>query len=107
MPNLTPWQPGQSGNPAGRPKNSLLDDILRERLAKDGCTAAYRIADQLLQDAELGDLNSIKLIANRTQPRHASASELRELINRLTNLEIEMMEVLRRSKQMLERNQQK
>ncbi len=29
------WQPGQSGNPAGRPKNPSLETILRKHLGED------------------------------------------------------------------------
>jgi len=30
--NLRPWQPGQSGNPSGRPKKTLLSDMTAELL---------------------------------------------------------------------------
>lgn len=62
--NLAPaWQPGQSGNPAGRPKSSheaqvklrdlALEDVdalyasLRAKALTDGDTAAIRLALQL------------------------------------------------------------
>ena len=38
-PNLTPWQPGQSGNPAGRkPGSKNMSTIVRELLDQDADT---------------------------------------------------------------------
>lgn len=62
--NLIPFQPGQSGNPNGRPigiKNRST--ILREILAladKDGKTNEYKVIEALCTKAQDGDVPAIK-----------------------------------------------
>lgn len=57
----TMWEPGQSGNPAGRPKKGMaLTDILAEKVDKEA------IAERLIELAmERGDITALKYIYDR------------------------------------------
>ena len=55
------WQPGQSGNPNGRPKNSVTT-LLKNT---DGKTTR-KIAKQLTDQAVDGDLKAIDMFIDRT-----------------------------------------
>lgn len=58
------FQPGQSGNPKGRPKSNLTASDLRKRLAKD----ADAIIDTVVQAALAGDVQAAKLVLERLIP---------------------------------------
>ena len=80
--NLKPFQPGQSGNPAGRPKSITLSETLRRELAKE-CpeeadqTYAERIAAVLCKSAAEGNVRAAQEIADRTEgkPRQSVSSQ--------------------------------
>ena len=55
------WQPGQSGNPNGRPKNSETT-LLKNKSHKD----KREIADKLTNLAKDGDLKAIDMFIDRT-----------------------------------------
>lgn len=74
--NLTPWKPGQSGNPRGRPKKRLIDEALEDLLANNDAEAARDVAAALLKRARNGDLRAIQLIAERTQGKPMRAVEI-------------------------------
>lgn len=57
---MPPWQPGQSGNPAGRPKGS------RARLAEDFCQA-------LLDDFADGGAEAIRLMRSEKPNEYVRA----------------------------------
>lgn len=64
----TPFQPGQSGNPSGRPKKlkaleEMLENILGED--KDGVTAAEAILMKLRQKAASGDIKAAEVLLDR------------------------------------------
>lgn len=65
--NLKPFKPGQSGNPGGRPKKKLIDEVLAELLGAKNSADAKRIAKALIRNAASGDSKAAKLIAERTQ----------------------------------------
>lgn len=84
--NLRPWKKGQSGNPLGRPKKTLIADALRAKLAEidpndpDGRTNAEIIADRMIARAKQKDRGQQDAaeIADRTEgkPRQqVSASD--------------------------------
>lgn len=67
------FKPGQSGNPAGRPKSAILSDAYRRKLAEvdesdpDKRTYAEVIADQMILKAKEGDVSAIREIADRVE----------------------------------------
>ncbi len=68
------WQPGQSGNPKGRPKGVTLSDALRKMLAeqapgKTEQTYAEVIARALCKQAVKGNVLAAKEVADRVEGR--------------------------------------
>jgi hypothetical protein len=64
----TRFQPGQSGNPAGRPKGQSLTARLRRYLdapGKDGRPRADRLAETLAELALSGDIRAIRMVLDR------------------------------------------
>jgi len=67
--NITPWEPGQSGNPVGRPKKEFsLTAGMKEYLAeKDPEKKKQRkdiLIEKTFQMAQKGDIAAIKLLWN-------------------------------------------
>jgi hypothetical protein len=62
-----PFQPGQSGNPNGRPKTKPFKDALQKAIesAGDDNSALKLVAAALLAKAQEGDVPAIKEIADR------------------------------------------
>jgi hypothetical protein len=81
------FKPGQSGNPAGRPKSITLSEALRLELAKahpqgDGeQTYAEAIAAILCQTAAQGNILAAKEIADRTEGRPKQAVDIEMNVN--------------------------
>jgi hypothetical protein len=69
--HLSPWKPGQSGNPAGRPKGRTVGAVLRDRLAAipddDERPLADRVTDVIVREALAGDIRFVELLLNRTE----------------------------------------
>ena len=97
--NLRPWQPGQSGNPAGSSTTSrykqeieaLLADALLDEV--DGKTRAAAIIDQVVSQAEEGQPWACKLLLDRILPatqKHEvtapDASSVEELLEQLERI---------------------
>jgi hypothetical protein len=71
------FQPGRSGNPAGRPKGQSLTTLLRAAIQAevDGRTVAERIAEVMVNRAMDGDIRFIKEVLDRVDgkaPQHAA-----------------------------------
>jgi hypothetical protein len=70
---LKPFQKGQSGNPAGRPKSAILSNAIRKKLNEidetdpERRTFAEVLAEQLVMKAKTGDVQALKEIADRTE----------------------------------------
>jgi len=66
------WKPGQSGNPAGRPKARLLSEHLRDRLkeqfpGRSEATYGRMVAEALVDRAINGDVMAIREVFDRTE----------------------------------------
>lgn len=75
------FKPGQSGNPAGRPKSVTLSEAIRLELAKadpgnPDATRAEKIAEVLVTAATAGDIQAAKEIADRTEGRPRQAVDV-------------------------------
>lgn len=73
---LTPWKPGQSGNPSGRPKKLLSDRLLRRML--DDPEVVEQIVDAQLRYAAAGNFQHTREIYDRTEGAPMKAQEDRE-----------------------------
>ena len=94
------WQPGQSGNPGGRPKRTPLADACRDVLALpvpgdvDGRTYAQKIAATLAEKAAEGDIRAAQELADRAEGRARQSIEieqtrLKEAFDRMSREELE------------------
>ena len=75
------WQPGQSGNPNGRPRKGLaLTDVLREHMELsdegDSVPRKVRLAERLYELAMAGNVSAIEYIANRLDGKPTQAIAL-------------------------------
>lgn len=77
------WKPGQSGNPAGRPRDTItphLREIAREQApGKDGRTYGRMVAEMLFAEALAGGKNSVqatKEILDRLEGRPRQAVDV-------------------------------
>lgn len=70
-----PFQPGQSGNPNGRPKSRPFKDALEKALkaAGDDKSAIELVAAALVEKARSGDVPAIKELADRMDGKVAQA----------------------------------
>ena len=76
-----PFKPGQSGNPAGRPKGSLsLVGLMKKRLEMLGPdqrrTIAEHLIDNIMQDALDGKDTQLKLLLNYVEGMPKQGVEL-------------------------------
>ena len=71
--NLTPFQPGQSGNPGGRPRLKPLSDAYRKALSevdpndKQKRTRAEVIAEAVVARAIQGDVRALQELTDRAE----------------------------------------
>ena len=75
------FRPGQSGNPAGRPKSITLSEAYRKMLSQvdesdpESRTRAEVLAEQMYAKAKTGDVQALREIADRVEgkPRQTLA----------------------------------
>lgn len=72
--NTRGWKPGQSGNPAGRPKKEMtLVSLIKDELdkvpedEKSGKTNVQLIAEALMRKATSGNAEAIKIVLDRVE----------------------------------------
>ena len=75
------FKPGESGNPEGRPKLTLLSEALREQLAHvlpgvDDRTVAEHIARSMISEALKGNVMAAREIADRTEGKPKQALDI-------------------------------
>ena len=74
------FQPGQSGNPNGRPKGTqALSDNLRSLLAQktaDGRTNGDLIVSKLVEKAQAGEIDALKVILDRVDGKVPERKEV-------------------------------
>ncbi len=78
---LTQFQPGQSGNPGGRPKGESFAAVLRDLLEREHKRAPdwrSAVAAKAIQMAAGGDLDAIKWIADRTDGKVRESLQLEQ-----------------------------
>lgn len=64
-PKETQFQPGQSGNPTGRPKKlPEIDDLLADVLGEEGIEAK-QILEALIKKAKKGDVRAAEVLFDR------------------------------------------
>jgi hypothetical protein len=70
-----PFQPGQSGNPAGRPKSKPFREAIQRALeeAGDDKVSLRAVATALVGKAMMGDVPAIKELADRMDGKVAQA----------------------------------
>jgi hypothetical protein len=64
MSETTKWQPGESGNPSGRPAGKTLAGKLREAVGQD----FDEIVQAVVGAAKAGDMTAANLLLSRTCP---------------------------------------
>jgi hypothetical protein len=70
------WVKGQSGNPKGRPRFKLFDDLLKADLSANKSRKAKALSQKLIELAQAGDVQAMRLIADRVggKPRPAESA---------------------------------
>lgn len=85
--NLKPFKPGQSGNPAGRPKSITLSEAFRRQLSQpmpddpEGRTFAEVIAERMCVAASNGDVSAAREIADRVEGKPRQSVNLDMNVN--------------------------
>ena len=70
------WEKGQSGNLAGRPRRYSFDGFLREALLAKDAQVAKRLVERLIGEGAKGNIQALKLIAERTEGKPVNAEDL-------------------------------
>lgn len=78
-----PFKKGASGNPRGRQAEKPFADALRMELAAAGedHKALRRVARSLLKEAETGNLQAIKELADRTDGKPAQQHNVAQAVD--------------------------
>lgn len=94
--NLTPFKPGQTGNPGGRPKGRSLTSILRQALDEVsiggeiiplGLTAGEYLVQTIINNATKGDATLAREIFQRVDGKVPDIIEIRDM-SKLSDAEL-------------------
>ena len=77
--NLKPWKPGQSGNPGGRPKNSVASEIAKAVFSQN----PEMIYQAFLRALKKDNVYAFKVLADRA---YGKVKERREVTHRYEDL---------------------
>ena len=73
------WQPGESGNPNGRPRKGFaMTDIMRQMLDENG-NISKAIMSKLLQMAASGDMAAIREVLDRLEGKPLQSTDITSL----------------------------
>lgn len=70
------FQPGQSGNPAGRRPRKLFDDHLRAALSTKRSEKAKVLVEKLIDKAATGNVAALKLVCERIGGKPKPADQI-------------------------------
>ena len=73
---MAKWEKGQSGNLDGRPRRLSFDDFLREALLAKDAEVCRRLVERLVGEGAKGNIQALKLIAERTAGKPQDAENL-------------------------------
>lgn len=75
------WQPGESGHPEGRPKDSITSELrkLSDQIGKDGIIGRQKLAQKLWDLAMFGKIDAIDKIIDRLDGKVADKHRLEGL----------------------------
>ena len=62
---MAKFQPGESGNPKGRPPKRLFDEHLKQALTAKRSEKAKLLVDKLIVKASTGNVAALKLVCER------------------------------------------
>lgn len=80
--NLRPWQPGQSGNPSGRPKKKLITEMYEEILNDPEHIAAIKAATvKALKAGNMAMVLQLREMADRTEGKVTQPIEAEISVN--------------------------
>jgi Family of unknown function (DUF5681) len=84
------WQPGECGNPRGRPKRKLFDQDLKAALKANRGQRSKELVAALIAKAATGDVGALKLIAERVngKPRPAEVAPTATADERLSREQV-------------------
>lgn len=75
---MAKFQPGQSGNPGGRPRsqlNALLSEYLRGRDRKDKKEREQKLVEKIFELAMAGDMRAAALIWDRMEGKGSEPAD--------------------------------
>ena len=76
---LTPWKPGQSGNPSGKPRQTFQDQLVK-KLVRKRYKEASAICDAMIEKAKSGDVPAFVAIADRVDGKPVQRTEGQQAI---------------------------